>query len=180
MKRLYFIRHGLSEMNKVSVWSGSPDSPLAPEGREQAKQAGQKAKAQGFEFDLIISSPRQRAYDTAKYVAAAVGYPIDKILVMEEIVERDFGSLEGRRDLVAATHYALKESAIDKHEGVEKLDTLQKRADDFYDFVCDRPEEVILVAGHGAFGRALYRKINNKPMSYRFKIYKNADMERLV
>lgn len=167
-------------MNKVSVWSGSPDSPLAPEGHDQAKSAGQKAKDRGLTFDLIISSPRQRAYDTAKYVAQAVGYPVDKIMVMDEIVERDFGSLEGRRDLVAATHYALKESAIDGHSGVEKLGDLQKRANNFYEFIASRPEEVILVAGHGAFGRALYRRIHNKPMGYRFKIFKNADMERLI
>lgn len=167
-------------MNKTSVWSGSPDSPLAPEGHEQAIKAGKYAHSQELKFDLIISSPSQRALNTAKYVAREVGYPIDKIELDETIKERNFGDLEGRRDLVAATKYMVHESAIDSFKGVESLAELQARADAFLDRIKSRDEDIILIAGHGAFGRALYRKIHNKPINYRLKIYQNAKMERLI
>lgn len=167
-------------MNKTTVWSGSPDSPLAPEGHDQAIKAGKIAKQQGLTFDLIISSPSQRALNTAKYVATEIGYPHENILIDPAIKERHFGELEGRKDLVAATKYVISESAIDKFDDVESLEELQARADDFLKRVSQRNEDIILVSSHGAFGRALYRKIHNKPINYRFKVFQNAKMERLI
>ena len=66
MKKLYFIRHGLSEGNVQEIWSGSTDTPLHTEGRAQAKAAGQKAKK--LKIDLVVSSPMSRAKETAEII----------------------------------------------------------------------------------------------------------------
>ena len=147
VKRLYFIRHGESTFNANHAWNGSSDMPLTPKGREQAKEAGRKAREAGLVFDVIISSPLSRALDTAKLVASELDYPKDHILVRYQYVERAFGKLEGRRDLVAGTKYFIDESAIDPYDGVERLADLQKRMDDFLEYVQSLPHDTILVVG---------------------------------
>ena len=180
MKRLYFVRHGESEFNKSNLWTSSTDVPLTEKGCEQAKKAGQLLKQAGESFDIIISSPLQRAYQTADHVAQAVDYPSDKIHLNDRLVERNFGSLEGKKGLVAATKYIVDESAIDKHDGVEKLADLQTRVNDFLEYLYSLPYDNILIVGHGAFGRALHRAVNNEPLSKRSKVYHNGEVERLI
>lgn len=180
MKRLYFIRHGESEFNASHVWNGSSDTPLTPKGREQAKRAGQKAREQDLVFDVIISSPLARAHDTAKHVATAIDYPRDKIILHDQSIERDFGKLEGRKDLVAGTKYFIDESAIDPYDGVESLENLQKRADEFLTYLHSLPHDTILVVGHGGAGRALRRAIQQEPISKRGKSFANAELVRLI
>ena len=102
MKHLYYMRHGESTYNAQEMWAGQADAPLSAKGHKQAKRAATKAKQQGLAFDIIISSPLSRAHHTAKYIAEAVGYPEDEILLHPGFVERGFGSLEGTRNDEAA------------------------------------------------------------------------------
>ncbi|HET7060261.1 MAG TPA: histidine phosphatase family protein [Candidatus Saccharimonadales bacterium] len=180
MKQLYFIRHGESEFNAAHVWNGSSDTPLTPKGREQAKLAGQRARQQGLAFDVIISSPLSRAHDTAKHVASELDYPHDKIILSDHFIERDFGNLEGRKDLVAGTKYFIDESAIDPYDGVERLQDLQKRMDDFLAYLHSLPHDTILVVGHGGSGRALRRAIHKEPLGKRGKSLGNAELVRFI
>jgi probable phosphoglycerate mutase len=180
MKRLYFIRHGESEFNKANVWNGSSDTPLTKKGHEQAKQAGRKAEQEGLAFDIIITSPLERAHETAKHVATATGVPHDQIIIYDHFVERDFGKLEGRKDLVATTKYFLDESDIDSYENVERLADLQKRADKVLADLQSLPHDTILIVGHGAIGRALRRAINKEPLGKRGKSFDNAELVRFI
>lgn len=180
MKRLYFIRHAESEFNAARVWNGSSDMPLTPKGRQQAKRAGQKAREQGLVFDVIISSPLSRAHDTAKHVASELDYPHDKIILSNRFVERDFGKLEGRKDLVAGTKYFIDESAIDPYDGVERLQDLQRRMDDFLAYLRSLPHDTVLVVGHGGSGRALRRAVRKEPLTKRGKSISNAELVRFI
>ncbi len=181
MKQLYFIRHGESTFNASHAWSGSSsDVPLTAKGRAQAQRAGRKAREQGLVFDVIISSPLERAHDTAKHIASELAYPHDKIILNDQFIERDFGKLEGRRDLVAGTKYFIDESAIDPYDGVEKLVDLQRRMDDFLAYLHALPQDTILVVGHGGSGRALRRAIQKEPLSKRGQAFENAVLVRLI
>ncbi|HVX48100.1 MAG TPA: histidine phosphatase family protein [Candidatus Saccharimonadales bacterium] len=181
MKRLYFIRHGESTFNASGRWAaGSSDTPLTAKGRGQARRAGQKAREEGLGFDIIISSPLARAFDTAKIIAAELGYPEDKIVLSDKFIERDFGKLEGRRDLVAGTKYFIDESAIDSYDGVEKLIDLQARMDEFLEYVRGLPQDTVLVVGHGGSGRALRRAIQGEPLSKRGESLGNAELVRFI
>lgn len=180
MKRLYFIRHGESEFNRAKIWNGPTDTPLTIKGRAQAKQVGRQAREQGLVFDVIITSPLTRAHDTAKHVATELGYPHDKIVLNDRFIERDFGKMEGRRDLLATTRYILDESAIDPYDGVEKLSDLQKRMDDFLAYLDSLPDDTILIVGHGGAGRALRRAILKEPLSKRGKSIGNAELVRFI
>jgi broad specificity phosphatase PhoE len=181
MKTLYFMRHGESEFNKANKWvGGSTDSPLTKKGIEQAQEAGDQLKKAGITFDIVIASPLKRAIQTAEEVVQVIGYPSEKIHINEDTIERDFGSLEGKKQLVAATKYTFDESSIDRHNGVETLTDFQERVNEFLKYLYTLPEDNILLVGHGAFGRALRRAVNKEPITARGKVFHNAEFERLI
>lgn len=62
------IRHGKTEHNKLKLFTGWEDAPLAKEGVVEAREAGRLLKAHGFEFDVVYSSWLSRAIETAWHV----------------------------------------------------------------------------------------------------------------
>ena len=152
MKKLYFVRHGLSEMNIIGQWSGTTETPLTSEGRKQARLAGKKAKK--LNIDYIISSPLSRAYDTARVIAKEIGYPIDQIHVNPLFIERHFGELEGR-------HWS-PDIDLDDIADIETADSVIHRAKMALDFLKTIEAENILVISHGSFGRAIRHHLIKK------------------
>lgn len=120
MKRLFFVRHGLSIMNETGFFSGRTETNLSPTGIVQAVNAGQKMK--DFKIDLIISSPMKRTVHTAELIAEQINYPISKIQINDLFIERDFGPLEG-------SYYFPN---LKEHPGVETEDEIQNRANKAY------------------------------------------------
>lgn len=180
MQYLYFVRHGESEFNKANKWAGSSDTPLTSLGHKQAQKAGKQLRKQGLAVDVIISSPLERAHETAKRIATEIDYPHDKILINDMVTERNFGSLEGKKDLLSATKYFVDESSIDNHDGAETLEELQKRAEDLLEYLHSLPHDTIVVVGHGASGRALRRAVTKGPLSVRGGNIGNAEVVRLI
>lgn len=62
------IRHGKTENNKLGLFTGWDDVPLAKDGVEEAKEAGELLKLHGFEFDVVYTSWLSRAFETAWHV----------------------------------------------------------------------------------------------------------------
>lgn len=147
MKKLYFIRHGLSELNVKGLYAGHTDTPLTDEGRAQAKKAGQAAK--NLRIDLIVSSPLSRALETAQIAAAEIGYPLDKIVVDDRLIERHFGQLENQP-------YSPHHTEEHRHQkGAEPSDKLIARARAALDWIEAQDADNVLVVSHGSSGRAL-------------------------
>jgi uncharacterized phosphatase len=144
VKHLYFIRHGLSEANIAGVWSGTSETPLSTEGKEQAKLAGKSAKNLGI--DHIICSPLSRAHDTAKIIAEQIGLPIDAIEINSLLLERHFGAMEGQP-------WGL-DLDVDGFIDVETRDSILERAKLALEHIARLDAEIILVVSHGSFGRA--------------------------
>ena len=61
MTKLLILRHGQSEWNALGRWQGQADPPLTDVGKKQALKATKKLGL----FDSIVSSPLQRAKNTA-------------------------------------------------------------------------------------------------------------------
>jgi probable phosphoglycerate mutase len=68
------------------------DEPLNGRGLREAEEFARAIKGKGT-FDILLSSPLKRAYQTAEALASAL-----KLSVIPEplIAERDFGSLSGK------------------------------------------------------------------------------------
>lgn len=64
---IVIIRHGKTEHNKLGLFTGWEDAPLAPEGIQEAVDAGRLLKLHGFEFDVVYTSWLSRAIETAWY-----------------------------------------------------------------------------------------------------------------
>ena len=167
MKNLYYIRHGLSQANIEEMWGGQTESALTLEGQEQALVAGQAIKSQGIAIDALYSSPLSRAYDTARIIAYQINYPEDKIIRDDIFLERSFGEQDGIvREPGFFDRYTYAET--DNFIGGETVADLQARADRALDLLRKVDADTVLLVGHGAFGRALRRHINNQPPSDEF------------
>lgn len=69
---LHLLRH--AHAGDPSAWDG-PDSlrPLSEKGRSQAERLGRFLAGLGFEADIVITSPKTRALQTAEIVAERIG-----------------------------------------------------------------------------------------------------------
>ncbi len=179
MKRLYFIRHGLSENNKAGRWSGQLDVALLPKGRRQAEQAGVQARQKGLKFDLIVSSPLQRAYDTACLVAREFDYPTNRIVRDNLFQECGFGVLQGTEYGDLLTKYFRDETVVDDYRDVETTAQLFARASQAWSYLQTLPQDSVLLVSHTAFGRALRRVILGKPLDAIVESFKNAEIEQI-
>ncbi|WP_371404421.1 histidine phosphatase family protein [Kribbella sp. NBC_00662] len=85
--RVFLVRHGETEWSKSGRHTSVTDLPLTPEGERVA--AGLKERLAGESFDLVLTSPRQRARRTAELA----GYPDAE--VDDDLVEWNYGDYEG-------------------------------------------------------------------------------------
>ena len=85
------LRHGETPLSGGQRFAGRGDIPLTETGLEQAAAAAARLAARGG-LDLIVTSPLQRARQTAGAVAAATGLPL---VVQDGWAEVDFGKWEG-------------------------------------------------------------------------------------
>jgi len=83
MKRLYLVRHAKSSWDDASL--ADIDRPLNSRGKNNAPEMGKRLNKQGILPDLLISSPANRAYSTAKKISNEIGYPKKKIKVSDKI-----------------------------------------------------------------------------------------------
>lgn len=91
MITLYVIRHGQTDWNIEGRMQGHTNIPLNKNGHNQAEIVANELK--DVNFDIIISSPLDRALDTAKHVNTFKNAPI---IINNKLIERSFGDLEGK------------------------------------------------------------------------------------
>ena len=85
------LRHGQTPLSNERRFAGVGDIALTETGVRQAKLAGERLAARG-DIDVIVTSPLQRAQQTAAEVAAATGAPV---VADDDLRETDFGAWEG-------------------------------------------------------------------------------------
>lgn len=81
------LRHGETEWSRDKRHTGLTDIPLTDTGREQARAAARFLA--GREWALVLTSPLQRARETARLAGLAAAPEPD-------LVEWDYGDAEGR------------------------------------------------------------------------------------
>jgi broad specificity phosphatase PhoE len=153
--RIFLLRHGETEWSRSGRHTSATDLPLTERGEEQARAAGRLLS--GRHFDLVLSSPRRRAMDTARLA----GYG-SSVAEEPNLVEWDYGAYEGLtgRDIIAR----VGRPWVLWRDGVEPGDTPGETSDQVHrrvgavldrcEPVLDRGKDVLLVA-HGHSLRAL-------------------------
>lgn len=73
--QLYLLRH--AHAGDAAEWTGNDDlRPLSQRGRQQAQDLGRFLAGQTFALDLLISSPKARARQTAELIADEIGIAV--------------------------------------------------------------------------------------------------------
>ena len=140
--RMLLLRHGQTELSVERRYSGRGNPALTDLGRRQAELAAQYLAGRGG-IDAVISSPLQRAYDTAAAAAKALGLDVT---VDEDLIETDFGAWEGLTFAEAAARDPelhrrwLRDTSVEPPEG-ESFDAVAQRV---------RRARNRIIAEHGA------------------------------
>lgn len=144
MNTICLMRHGETDANKKFIVQGRMDNPLNDYGRFQAKRTGEYLVRNHEEFDLVVSSPLKRAYETAKLVVAEFHSP-KVILINSDLTERNFGDYDGKK---IDEEYA-RLVTTDQIPNMEKNRDLESRVLHALQVLCDKnPEKKILVVVH--------------------------------
>ncbi len=86
--RLILVRHGDTEWTESGQHTSHTDLPLLPSGVQHARALAPSLAR--HEFARVLSSPLQRALETAKLTGFG-----DRVEVMPELTEWDYGDYEG-------------------------------------------------------------------------------------
>ena len=161
MLKIYLARHGQNEDNASGILNGHRDLPLTAIGVAQAREVAGQIKDAGLKFDVILSSPLNRAFVTAEIISELNRFP--QPIIMPELIERDFGVMSGKsqsniEELCAPD--IIKTKTITyflSPEGAETFPDLLERAKQLLEKIEEEYKGgSILLVTHGDFGKMMY------------------------
>ena len=83
MKNLLLIRHAKSSWDEPNLHDS--ERPLNKRGLADAPVMGKRLQGRGISADLFLTSPANRARQTAQIIAQETGYPAEAIKIQDEI-----------------------------------------------------------------------------------------------
>src|ERR1043166_7187432 len=95
MIKVVLVRHGESTWNKENRFTGWTDVDLSEKGRQEAKEAGQLLKAEGYGFDAVFTSVLKRAIRTAWMILDELDLMWLPVNRSWRLNERHYGALQG-------------------------------------------------------------------------------------
>ncbi|KAF2130738.1 phosphoglycerate mutase-like protein [Dothidotthia symphoricarpi CBS 119687] len=168
--RLFLIRHGETVDNVAQRYAGVRDSPLTCHGFQQATRLGQHFRALELSFTHIFSSNLQRTVKTAGQIREAQMLlagdedptrRVPDVVQLPVIMERDFGSMEGKKPYERTQEYVDSPGFVAK----ESKESLARRANVFLDDhllplleeSSEADDLVVAIVSHGIFLSSLWR-----------------------
>jgi len=162
--KLYFVRHGQTNSNLQAVNQPTVgnEEPLNTFGIQQASELAEQLK--GEEFDIILSSPFERAVQTAEIVNKHHGLAIDIDDTWREIQTGGYVDINTWNDLFNFD----KEASV---ENSEPLTDFFKRIYEALDeLVAKHGDKTVLVVSHGGVQHAVYAYANKLPLTGNMRI----------
>jgi 2,3-bisphosphoglycerate-dependent phosphoglycerate mutase len=105
MYKLVLMRHGESQWNKENRFTGWTDVDITEAGWQEARQAGELLKKDGFEFDLAYTSVLKRAIRTLYTVLDTMDAMWIPVVKHWRLNERHYGALQGLNKAETAAQY---------------------------------------------------------------------------
>jgi|JI9StandDraft_1071089.scaffolds.fasta_scaffold15919_4 broad specificity phosphatase PhoE len=165
-KKFFFVRHAESLWNAQNLCQGSADIEISPKGLRDA-QAFAKQFA-NIPIYQIFTSPLKRALHTATIIKEY--HPKAELSILEELSERDWGSLTGMSSEAMYQIEALEEKELEPllDPSIESRKALQERLIQGLHKAFQKDNEPLLVS-HGrlfvtlceVLGTPLIRQIPN-------------------
>jgi broad specificity phosphatase PhoE len=174
MIRILLIRHGDTELTGRVLYGRMPGVHLSEEGHRQA-QALAKSVAARYQVDEIISSPLERAIETAQHLSDALKQPIR---TNEAVIELDYGvwlgkSFEDIRESSHWQHYNRLRSLIGPPEGELMLE-VQTRAWTALRAIMEpylgASDATVAIVSHGDVIRSLLVLLLGMPLDHIYRL----------
>ena len=164
---IYIARHGQNEDNANGILNGHRDLPLTEIGRKQAYEVAEKIKDAHLNISVVLSSPLDRAFETATIISAVNGFPEPQVI--PDLIERDFGAMTGveqSRIEELCSPYIIKTGTVTyflSPDGAETFPDLKERAAKLLDKLATQyhNHSNILLVSHGDFGKMIYAQYYN-------------------
>ena len=121
-QRVVVVRHGETEWSRSGRHTGRTDVPLTGAGREAAARLA--VPLARWSFALVLTSPRQRARDTAALAGFGAVVRID-----DDLCEWDYGEYEGRTTAAIRAERPTWSLWTDGVPGGEDATAVGRRAD---------------------------------------------------
>jgi len=149
-KRLVLVRHGETEWSREGRHTGRTDVPLTREGEKRARFLSQRLRRLGVEPLRVLSSPRERAVETARLA----GFEMPEITHL--LVEVDYGEYEGRTSAEIRADRPDWDLFTDGTPGGERLSDAAARCQRLLDDISpDSGGGDVLLFAHGHILRVL-------------------------
>jgi len=171
-RRIFLIRHGETEFNRLGVFRGRYEVDLNDVGR---RQAGEIARAlKGENIDFLLASPLVRATETAAVIARRLGteYTVD-----EAFNNIDLGSWQGvPKDRVMSEYPDLWRRWITEPEEMrvpegETVEEVRERGFRRLCEIIDEGDGNFAVVSHRSVLKGLAASILNVPVPWFWKFY---------
>ncbi len=105
MHTLVLVRHGESTWNKENRFTGWTDVDLSEKGIQEAHEAGQLLKQEGFIFDVAFTSVLKRAIRTLWIIMDEMDLMWIPVYNSWRLNERHYGALQGLNKSEMAARY---------------------------------------------------------------------------
>jgi uncharacterized phosphatase len=168
---ILLIRHGETDWNTEGRLQGNEDIELNDKGRAQAHEIAEYLKKE--QWDMIISSPLKRAYETAIIISKAID--IKEIIIIEEFKERDYGAASGLLPEERRSRYP------DIIPGQEEFEHLRQRAMNGLNKVIEKynGKKIIIISHGGLINSILYTLSNAEYGSFKTRL-KNGCINKII
>lgn len=153
--KLYLVRHGETEWNRMRKLQGQTDIPLNENGIRQAQELAERLRE--YSFEGIVCSPLLRARQTAEQIFSVLKKEEcrtdkpDRPLWLKEnplLMEQDYGSANGR--LIAFSDEEWKTWYQTYGDGGETDGQFGERMERAAEAILSYPAKALLVVSHGA------------------------------
>lgn len=105
MYKLVLLRHGESVWNKENLFTGWTDVDLSEKGLQEAQEAGQTLKKEGYVFDIAFTSVLKRAIRTLWLTLDGMDLMWIPVIRDWRLNERHYGALQGLNKAETAAKY---------------------------------------------------------------------------
>ena len=166
-QRLHLLRHGQTTAGKAYI--GSTDVALTDLGWQQMRSSVEAYLSSGGNWDLVLSSPRQRCAAFARELAEKQSLPVQ---IIDNLAEYHFGDWEGKTAIEVMQQFpnALEafwqDPEANPPTNAETLPSFSLRIDQVIKQIKEQySQQRVLVICHGGVMRYLLSAEQNQPIS---------------
>ena len=155
--KLYVLRHGETNENITGIMQGNMETVLNEDGKSQAISVRDKVKDAGI--DLVISSPKKRAVETAELAAPNIPLILD-----DRLLSRNHGEFEGmrRNEVNLQDYWNIKLNK--QFEKAESMGEIFNRVSSLLnDISINYSDKTVLLVTHSGITWVLYYYFNGFP-----------------